>query len=364
MFGVGQSKVKTWRNCRRAYHYKYERELQRRRTKRPFMFGKIAHRMIEAHAQEEDPFAVLAEISFENEKLFTAEREMYGDIVEDVETIMREYFEYHTDGLRFIPVRDESGELRFAEHEFAVPLEELVPRRRRAAASGILFKGQVDGLGKTDNGLRWLVETKTFDRMPGDDERWRNVQTVVYRRVVTHLGWMRSVDGVCWNYIMSHPPTVPQVLKDGSRLSNQKITTLPSVVRRVLRETGLRSEDHDAILQRAVDARRDYFQRIYSPVSEIVADKIFDGFVESACEMRDTQGRMGQMNTGRHCSWCDYEPICRAELTGGDTDFVIKGEYTREDPEAYRRSARDKAHGGVASEKAGKSGASKLRVLR
>jgi len=368
LFGVGQSKVKTWRNCRRAYHHKYVEGLQRRRTKRPLMFGKIIHRMLEAHAQEdEDPFEVLRSISFENEKLFTAEREMYGDIVEDVETIMREYFDYHADGLRMVPVPDETGELRFGEHEFAVPLADLAG----PTADGIVFKGQVDGLGRTPNRLRWLVETKTHDKRPDDDERWRNVQTIVYRRVVLHLGWMSSLDGVCWNYVMSKAPTVPRVLKDGTRLSNQAVTTLPSVVRRALAEASLRPEDHDEILQRAVETRREYFQRIYCPVSETISDRIFDGFVESACEMRDTQGRgPGPMNVGRHCSWCDYEPLCRAELTGGDVDFVKQGEYTVEDPEAYRRTKRDsraaggETGGGASSERPRGKRAPELRVLR
>lgn len=371
LFGVGQSKVRAWRNCRRAYWWKYVRQLQRRTTKRPFMFGKIVHRMIEAHAQGEDPNGVLDQISFDNEKLFTAEREMYGDIVEDIRTIMAEYFVYHGNSLRMIPVPDEEDGLRFAEHEFAVPLEELVPKTDRARVQGIVFKGQVDGLAKTRaNGLRWLMETKTHDNKPGEDERWRNVQTIVYRRVVLHLEWVKTLDGVCWNYIKSKPPTRPQVLKDGSRLSAQKVTTLPSVVREVLREAGLREEDHDEILQRAVESRRDYFDRIFSPVSEIVADNVFRGFVDTACEMRDDVGKWKRdMNVGRHCSWCDYEPLCRTELTGGDVDFVAEREYSHEDPEGYRRSGRKSQGGGEDAGGTADPGprgkrVSKLRVLR
>lgn len=341
-YSVGQSKVKTWRNCRRAYYHKYEEKIQPKRSKRPFTFGRIVHRMIEAKAQEDDPFEVLKSIEVENLPVFTSEKEMYGEIVADIGVIMTDYFEYHDDGLRFIPVKDENDEYRFAEHEFAIPLEELVNRRDRKRVAGIVFKGQVDGLGKTPNGLRWLIEHKTFDRLPSDDERWRNVQSVVYRRAVLHLKWLKSMDGVCWNYVMSKAPTVPQLLKDGSRLSVREIVTLPSVVRAALQAHQLDpdTEDHKKLLERAEQSRRDYFRRVYAPVNTTVADKIFEDFVETAVEMRDCHDSKMGRNVGRHCSWCDYEPLCRADLTGGDVDFVRDAEFAPEDPEGYRRTKR------------------------
>jgi hypothetical protein len=239
-----------------------------------------------------------------------------------------------------IPVPDKEGELSYSEHDFAIPLEELVSKKYRAAAVGVVFKGQVDGLAKTPNKLRWLFETKTFDKMPGDDERWRNLQSVVYIRAVKHLGWMKSVDGVCWNYVMSKTPTVPQLLKSGKTLSVRDITTLPSVVVAAIKVHKLKIADHAKLMERAEASRNNYFQRIFTPVNETIADQIFDGFVETAIEMRDNAGRKKDQNIGRHCSWCDYEPICRAQLTGGDVDYVKSIEFVKEDPEAYRSGKR------------------------
>lgn len=368
-FVVGQSKVRAWRACRAAYHLKHERKLVRIVGSRPLTFGKVIHRMLEEDAQEGDPFAALDDLGLENEKLFDAEREMYGDLVEDARAIMAEYFRYHQDGLRYVAARDdETGELRFSEHEFAVPLAELAPARR-VELDGIEFRGQVDALAMTPNRLRWLVEHKTFDNLPSDDDRWRNVQTVVYRKAIVHLGWLPVVDGVCWNYIRSKPPTRPQLLKDGSRLSVQKIVTLPSVVLEEIRRHKLSEESHAEHLSRARDCLPEYFRRVYQPVAEAVSDSIFDGFVDSAVEMRDSPGRCDK-NIGRHCSWCDYEPICRAELTGGDVDFTIEREYQTEEPDSHRRSRRSAtaAPGGVdgasADASAGGKRVPKLRVLR
>lgn len=338
-YKVGQSKARAFRSCRQAYNYKYEQRLIRKRTKRPFVFGKIVHRMIEADAQGEDPSAVLDQIEIDDLPIFAAEKEMYGDIVTDIGVIMADYFDYHKDGLRFVPVKDETGEYRYAEHEFSVPLEELVPKADRARVRGIVFEGQVDGLGKTPNGLRWLVENKTFDRLPSDDERWRNVQSVVYVKVARHLKWMPKVDGTCWNYVMSKAPSVPQLLKDGSRLSVQKITTLPSVVRATLQVHGLTEESHEELLLRAEQSRHEYFQRVYTPLNRTVGDNIFNGFVDTAVEMRDSRNRCDK-NIGRHCGWCDYEPLCRTELTGGDVEFAKEAEFALDDPEGYRRTKR------------------------
>lgn len=341
---VSQSKVRAWRNCRQAYWYKHVEEIQPVRTRRPFAFGKIIHRLIEAQSQEDDPMAILEEIAadVDNAKIFAAEKEMYGEIVEDIRTIMTDYFQFYPkDSLRMVSVLDaETGDYRFAEHEFAIPLEELAGQQ----AHGIVFKGQVDGLARTPNKLRWIVENKSFDKMPGDDERWRNVQSVVYMFAVLKLKWLKEVDGICWNYVCSKAPTIPQLLKDGSRLSVREIVTLPSVVRRALKAAKLSpdTEDHAKLLRDAENSRHHYFQRIFTPVNKTVADNIWSGFVDTCQEIRDNHGKKRDKNIGRHCGWCDFESLCRAELTGGDVDFIKKREFEHEDPEAYRRSGRGK----------------------
>lgn len=343
-YNVGQSKVRQYRQCKRAYYLKHHEELVRKKTRRPFLFGKVAHKMIEVESQGDDPRETLTEIAcdIDNAKVFKAEKEMYGDIITDIGVIMEEYFSFHKDGVRFIPVPDEQGEMSYAEHSFAIPLEELASKSWRKAAQGIVFKGQVDGLAKTPNKLSWLFETKTFDKKPSDDDRWRNLQSSVYIPAVRHLGWLKRVDGVCWNYICSKPPSIPQLLKDGSRLSVKEITTFPSVVRATLKLHGLdhASEDAKKLLERAEQSKRDYFDRVFTPVNATVIEKIFDGFVETAVEMRDNAGKSKTQNIGKHCGWCDYEPLCRAELTGGDVEYVKSTEYSKQDPEAYRTGKR------------------------
>lgn len=350
-FVVNQSKVNTWRRCRQEYSYRYVEELVPRVPERHFVFGTMVHRLIEEYAQDRDPFKVLKEISFDKKELFTAEKEMYGEIVEDCEVIMREYFAYWPKrDLRYIPIQDETGNERFAEHEFAI---DLVP--------GITFKGQIDGLGRTPNRMRWMVENKTFASLPNDDHRWRNLQTVVYIRAVEELGWVKRVDGVCWNYIRSAPPKWPRILKSGA-LSLRDIVTLPSVVKAAIKEA--KAGDYSKLIAQAEERRTEYFQRIFTPINATVFKSIFSGFVDSAKEMRKYHGVKKDKNFGRHCDWCNYESICRAELTGGDVDFVKEKHYTHEDPESHRRTRRQQGTQRTAAEGSRRKDSPKLRVVR
>lgn len=317
-FRVSQSKVKTYRRCRRAYHNRYVEKLRKKRKSRPLQFGTMIHEMLERHFNGDDPLEYLRglEADVNQMKLFQQEREEYGDIIEDVEDIMIEYLAYWKDSdLR--PIR-KAG--RGAEHTFEI---ELLP--------DVIWNGKLDVIGVTPNKLRWLVEHKTYSRRPNDDERWRNLQSVSYFRANDILGWA-PLDGALWNYVKSKPPAVPGILKDGS-LSTKKIDTLPSKIKRVFADhpeaaKKTTKNQYQATLAMAEKNRADYFQRIHTPVNRAVADLVFADFEATVREMVDNHGKSSEMNIDRHCSWCDYEGICRAELQGLDTDYVKEREYT------------------------------------
>ena len=317
MFKASQSKVKTWRRCTEAYSLKYVEHLRRKKIKRPFMFGRIVHEMAEANANGDNPFKLLDKISFANEKLFAAEREMYGEIVEDVRTIMKAYFEYWPEeDLTLLRRKGKS-----AEHKFEI---EILP--------GILWNGIVDAIGRTPNKLRWMVERKSFKKKPSDDHRWRNLQSITYIKAIKILGWAGTIDGTCWDYIRSIPPTRPQLLKNGS-LSQKHIKTLPATVRDTIKGHGLKLKDYPDLMGVAEEGQSDYFSRIFTPVNPEVVDHVFEDFLDTVKEMAELHGKKRNRAIEQHCDWCDYEPICRAILTGGDVDFVKEKEYYIDDKE-------------------------------
>jgi len=309
-FKVSQSKLKTWRGCRRAYHYKYVEKLRKKVKSRPLEFGTIVHRMIEAWGEGKDPFKELKLIEKERGHVFRAEVEEFGDIIGTAEVIMDEYFDHWSKSdLRFVPLKGRKTEL-----EFEVDI-----------GDGITATGKIDAVGES-GGLRWLVEHKTFGKqMPNEDERWRNLQSGVYLRIADMLG-LPHIDGTLWDYIRSKPPTVPQMLKSG-KLSKKSCDTLPSVVLETLAKHKLPRRDYQHMLDSAQRNRRTYFQRILTPRREEVVDQVFADFVETSKEMRDCHGVSKARSVGRNCSFCDYEPLCRAELLGHDADFLRRTNY-------------------------------------
>lgn len=319
---INQSRVRAWRDCYRKHHYRYELKLQRKRIKRPLVFGKAVHELIEAYANGDDPMETLGELAKKNRKMFAKELETFGDIVSDLRYIMTAYFDYwekHEDRLRYIRMNKKAS-----EHTFEIEI-----------APGLLWKGTIDAFGKSKH-LKWLVEHKTFKKEWSEDERWRNLQGSTYRRAAKLMGWP-TPDGILWDYVHSKPPTRPKFTTTG-KISERGIVTLPAVIDDFIAEHKLKRKDMAAMIEAAEACVPRYFMRIYTPANEEVEEKIFEDFLETAFEIGEDHDRKKARNIGKHCGWCDYEPLCRTELTGGDVDFVMKREYELEKDEHKSRS--------------------------
>lgn len=267
--------------------------------------------MIEAHAEGDDPFEVLDNINLRDQKLFKAEREMYGDIIEDIRCIMTEYFiHWKSDRMFYVGIKGKR-----AEHEFEVPI-----------TNRVILTGKIDGIVKRD-GLRLLAEHKSFNQMPSTDDQWRNLQSAAYIRVNDMMGWP-ELDGTLWDYIHSKSPTRPQLLKNGT-IGKKAINTLPSRVIEVLKEHKLKERDYQSLIASAERNRTYYFKRITTPIKPQVVDAVFNDLVSTAREMESRHGECRERNIDRHCTYCDYEPICRAALQGLDVSYVKQKEYTK-----------------------------------
>lgn len=313
---VSQSKIKTWRRCRRAHFNKYVLKLRKRIKSRPLVFGSIVHEMIEADANGDDPFEKLNEIGKVDKKLFKQERELYGEIIEDIRCIMEDYFDYWADNPKAILYSRKNK--RSAEHEFEIDLGE-----------DILFTGKIDAVGKSRS-MRWLVEHKTFKRMPNEDMRWKSIQSAVYIRAIQMMGWWNDIEGTLWDYIHNRPPNMPQLTSTG-KISQAKLNSLPSRVEAFLATQGAKPEDVPKLWDYVMENRASYFVRTYTPMNERVIDDTWEDFVMSAREIRDYGQVAKQRTVEQHCSWCDYEKLCRAEVTGLDLDFIIEREYVYDD---------------------------------
>jgi hypothetical protein len=326
-FEVSQSKVKKWLQCRMAYHLRYVDGLTAKVKGRPLVFGGLIHEMLEKWTEGEDPFEYLDKVASEQSNLFAAERESYGEIVEDARVIMNGYFDYwKREKLYFVKVGGKRS-----EHWMEVDLGDQLR---------LVMK--LDGIVRTPNKLRWLLENKTGKTIPEEDQRWRDLQTAVYLRACEMLG-IKKLTGVMWNYIRSKPPVRPQILQSGG-LSARQIETMPATVMQVIRDNNLDPGDYKTLLERAEQTAGNWFRRVFTPINQSVVDAVFDDFVSTANEIADNHGKCCQRNIGRHCSWCDYELICRTELTGGDVDFAKESSYdNKEDRDEKEKREQRKA---------------------
>jgi hypothetical protein len=112
--------------------------------------------------------------------------------------------------------------------------------------------------------------------------------------------------------------------------SQAKINTLPATLKRWLKEEGLKKSEYKKLLDEATANRASYFKRVYSPVKPRVVDILWDGFLETAHDIQANHGKKSAQNMGRHCTWCDFAELCKAEATGADLEFVMKRSYTTE----------------------------------
>jgi CRISPR/Cas system-associated exonuclease Cas4 (RecB family) len=319
VFTVSNSKLSLWRRCHYAAHLRYVEKLQKRVKSRPLRFGSLAHDMLEADANGDDPMKKLKELSaLEHKKLFASERDELKETADEVRWVMTDYFDYWENqgpaSQQFTYLRRKG---RAAEHEFTLPL-----------VDGINLTGKLDGLASGDKRQKLLVETKTFRSMAGDDHRWRNLQTNLYKWATDKLGV--QVDRLVWNYIRSKPPTVPKVKKDGS-ISLKRLDTLPSALRDFAERQDIKLPS--LMLKTAQNNRKNYFIRIFSAPRPKTVKFLMADVVETAIDMSEGLGKKKAKTIDRHCEWCEFEAICRAELTGSDRDFVIKREYERRERE-------------------------------
>lgn len=312
---VSNSRVGTWRRCHYAHYLKYVRKLAKKTKARPLVFGSIVHEMLEVHASGGDPFAKLAEIEKSQGKAFREQEEELGALIDDVRDIMTDYFQYwETVGdFDYIRIKGKSSEFLFEVE----------------ATPGITIIGYIDAFIKTKNKLKWLLENKTGKSIPNEDLRWKNLQSALYTRINDMLG-RPPVDGTCWNFIRSKPPTVPQVLKSG-KMSQRGIDSLPTRVFKTLKEHGLDPSDFTDMVNFAQSNCREYFNRVYSPVKKRVVDSLFADFMSTAQDIAREPEKKDK-NIGRHCDWCDFRDICSAELRGTDAGFIEKQDFITRPP--------------------------------
>lgn len=312
---ISQSKANTWNTCKARYGYKYDSKLRRRRVSRPLNFGSAVHKVIEDEASGvKDLEASLKEWGseqIEKNQYFVEEKQMFLETVDEAWTVMKEYHDFWPKNhLRYLKVNDKKAEHHI---DWDPPGEDFT------------ITGFIDAYAKSQNGLKWLVEHKSGKMMMSEEDRWRSIQSALYITVGRELGHP-EVEGIVWDMVKSKMPAKPQLLKNGT-FSLKLIDSVPSVVYKTIQSAGQDPNDYPTLLATAEKTRSNWFQRIFQPVTENVRSHLYGELVGTARDILENGHKEKRMTIGRHCSWCDFEPLCRAKMTGDDVDYVIEREY-------------------------------------
>lgn len=318
------SMIKTFRRCPKQAQYKYYDRLKPKELQGHLHRGKWVHKLLELFHNGEDWRAEHERWSHKFNRLFDEEKDKWGDLPNDILRVMLSYIWHY-----------KQDEWEVLDVEFVV--ETPFP-------DGTIYRGKVDALVRNQFGL-WLVDHKTHKTLPDHQFRLLDAQSALY--LWAALREKYGVEGFIWNYIRWKPPTIPQLLKNGERLSKRSIETDYPTMARAIKRYGLDPTPYKERLRYLRSLQYAPGQPQLSPFfRRDVLEKERGMLKQVATEANVTSKRMHAYDFSspgvervpdRSCGFsCSYETLCSLELMGaGNPDLLRRKLYYVEDPLAY-----------------------------
>lgn len=336
------SMLKTFRRCPKQAQYKYIMRLKPKRLGKPLRRGTWAHRLLEVYSKylvehsvkkQRDPKiqAAAIEAMWEEHQLLSAkfneyfdeEKDELGDLPTEIARMMRSYFWHY-------------AAETWVVHEVEFLLETAFP-------DGTVYRGKIDLLIENQFGL-WIVDHKTHKTLPNLDFRLLDAQSALY--IWAAIRNKIPVEGHIWNYVRWKPPTIPGLLKDGSRLYARDIETDYPTLLKAIKGYGLNPRDYKHWLIRLRNQRytpgemqlSPFFRRDFLEKSPTLLRQVAQEGYHTAKRMNsypfDRDGFVERV-PDRSCTFsCSYTDICATELFGGNIQPLLKN-YTVGDPLDY-----------------------------
>lgn len=331
---VSNSAIKLFRRCPRATLYKHSDELAPRLYGKALTRGKWFHELMENYYRGEDDWKEVHQRWVgAYSKLFDEEKEKLGDLPTEVMGLMRSYlWHYHN---------DQDWEILRTEGQHEVWW-----------TPDILYKFRYDLLVRDEFGL-WIVDHKTHKRLPDHDLRLLDTQSVLYVDAINSSEEVREelgigdelIQGFIWNYVKTEGPTKVRINQNGSIAKNQAHTDYPTAYTSI-KNQGKDPKQYKDFLRKCAKDRyvpgqvqtSPFFQRVVLERDPGMIDRVRREALRTAKRYRkyrfDTRDAV-ERTVDRSCGWCDFRKLCITELMGGNTDFILKKEFERQDPFAY-----------------------------
>lgn len=328
---VTHSMIKTFRRCPHQAKYKYVDRLKPRIGSQPLERGKWMHSLLEAHYSGGDWREEHKRLRAKYNQLFDEEKEVLGDLPTECARLMLSYlWHYAADPLH-----------GWVVHQVEYVIECKLP-------DGSIYRGKVDLLVENEYGL-WIVDHKTHKTLPTLHVRLLDAQSALYLWAALRSGL--KVQGFIWNYIRTKPPTVPQLLKSGDRLSKRSIETdYPTLVRAIKKY----ELDPDPYRDQLVALKRQrwtpgapqtspFFQRHILEKGDKMLARVAAEAFHTHTRMREYDFGMSERVTDRSCEFmCSYKRLCPVELSGGNA-AMVRRDFRTGDPHDYYDDEKERA---------------------
>lgn len=312
---ISQSMLKAFRRCHKAFDYKYNQSLRKKKKGSALIRGSCVHEMIEAKANGKDPWEAFENYLDNNKPVFIEQDPEYEGLADMITTIMEGYFSYYkNDPLKPVVINNKA-----AEHPFSVELDK-----------GITLTGVIDMIVEDPKLGIGIEDHKTHKTLPTGDIAYSNIQSALYAWAMSKSKDLPEPKFMVWNYIRWKEPTKPKLLKSG-KMSTAVSDTTWRVYRKALIEAGLNPEDYKDMEEQLKNKESDFFVRQYLPLNKTIIENIKEDAISTARQIENSKGIVDR-NITKDCSYCEFYSICQAELKGLDSEMIKKCEYeTKED---------------------------------
>lgn len=314
---VSNSKVNTFRRCKKKYEYRYVMGLRPKKRERPLELGSWVHKLLETHYDGEDWKATHKLLTKQFYGLFEEEREMLGDVPETARAIMKAYLRRYA---------EEDKQYRVVDSE----MNEFV-----TLPNGIQLQIVVDLIVEDRRGRLWPWDHKVRTKFGDGDSMLIDPQLSLYFQGLKMLGY-KNIAGVVYNELAAKPPREPNLLASRKRLEKrQDIHTDVYTYMRAIRRHGFDPSDYADILRRlAVTQRGKFFRRTVLPKDAPQLRTVMGELVMTAGDILRAERRVEFPRTfiPRQCKWdCAYKELCIAQMHGSNIDTMVKTGFTTSD---------------------------------
>lgn len=308
MIRVSYSRVSSFMTCPKKHYLGYVERLTQKKAPRPLQFGSDFHKLLEHRFSKKAIQQALAEIQEVYDNLPPTIQVDLGDsYVDDLKTILSDYRKVYKGAEK--PVK--------LEQRFEQPIFKF-------GGEPVVFVGILDEIYEDYT----LGEHKTFNRAPDMSILAMNQQVLLYSKA-HELFEGNKLKRVRWDYIKSTPAEYPIWLEKSGRFSEAKANAItPFSWLRACKERGLDDEETLAKAEKYRPNISNFFFRVDFELQARAVEMCWTHYIEAVKHLIKYGEKYQTMNISRDCSWCNYRPICFAELTGADVDYVKKTDFT------------------------------------